>query len=199
MAVPLGLHTRQICRPFPNIVSCDAGKEDVPCGGLVTGIGRVHGKLVALVANDPTVKGGTYYPITVKVTFASSTWQTSAFLCSSAQLTWVHLLCLGQTRPGELLDIRRSFILPNTQTHLAWYLQKHLRLQEVADMCRLPCIYFVDSGGANLPRQADVFPDRDHFGRIFYNQVDLSGRSSRHMCLEACECCMLCFGILKYP
>ena len=49
--------------------------------------------------------------------------------------------------------------------------QKHLRLQEVAEMCRLPCVYFVDSGGANLPRQADVFPDRDHFGRIFYNQV----------------------------
>ena len=50
-------------------------------------------------------------------------------------------------------------------------LQKHLRLQEIAEMCRLPCVYFVDSGGANLPRQADVFPDRDHFGRIFYNQV----------------------------
>ena len=50
-------------------------------------------------------------------------------------------------------------------------MQKHLRLQEVAEMCRLPCVYFVDSGGANLPRQADVFPDRDHFGRIFYNQV----------------------------
>ena len=52
-------------------------------------------------------------------------------------------------------------------------LQKHLRLQEIAEMCRLPCIYFVDSGGANLPRQADVFPDRDHFGRLFYNQVSL--------------------------
>ena len=50
-------------------------------------------------------------------------------------------------------------------------MQKHLRLQEVAEMCGLPCVYFVDSGGANLPRQADVFPDRDHFGRIFYNQV----------------------------
>ena len=50
-------------------------------------------------------------------------------------------------------------------------MQKHLRLQEIAEMCRLPCVYFVDSGGANLPRQADVFPDRDHFGRIFYNQV----------------------------
>ena len=50
-------------------------------------------------------------------------------------------------------------------------MQKHLRLQEIAEACRLPCVYFVDSGGANLPRQADVFPDRDHFGRIFYNQV----------------------------
>ncbi|EIE19188.1 carboxyl transferase [Coccomyxa subellipsoidea C-169] len=95
------------------------GKEDVPSGGLVTGIGRVHGRFVALVANDPTVKGGTYYPITVK---------------------------------------------------------KHLRLQEIAEMCRLPCVYFVDSGGANLPRQADVFPDRDHFGRIFYNQARMSAK-----------------------
>jgi acetyl-CoA carboxylase carboxyltransferase component len=53
----------------------------------------------------------------------------------------------------------------------ACHLQKHLRLQEIAEACRLPCLYLVDSGGANLPRQADVFPDRDHFGRIFYNQV----------------------------
>lgn len=93
------------------------GKEHVPAGGVVTGIGRVHGRLVAVVANDATVKGGTYFPITVK---------------------------------------------------------KHLRLQEVASSCRLPCVYLVDSGGANLPRQADVFPDRDHFGRIFYNQARLS-------------------------
>eukprot|EP00877_Chromochloris_zofingiensis_P008652 jgi/Chrzof1/403/Cz01g14170.t1 len=91
--------------------------DDVPCGGIVTGIGRMHGKLVAIVANDATVKGGTYYPITVK---------------------------------------------------------KHLRLQEIALQCRLPCLYLVDSGGANLPRQADVFPDRDHFGRIFYNQARMS-------------------------
>lgn len=93
------------------------GKEEVPAGGLVTGIGQVHGRPVAIVANDATVKGGTYYPITVK---------------------------------------------------------KHLRLQEIAEQCKLPCIYFVDSGGANLPRQADVFPDRDHFGRIFYNQARMS-------------------------
>ncbi|KAA6424690.1 MAG: Methylcrotonyl- carboxylase carboxyl transferase subunit [Trebouxia sp. A1-2] len=93
------------------------GKEEVASGGLVTGIGQVHGRAVAIVANDATVKGGTYYPITVK---------------------------------------------------------KHLRLQEIAEQCRLPCIYFVDSGGANLPRQADVFPDRDHFGRIFFNQARMS-------------------------
>jgi 3-methylcrotonyl-CoA carboxylase beta subunit len=59
-------------------------------------------------------------------------------------------------------------------TDPATVLQKHLRLQEIAQQCRLPCIYFVDSGGANLPRQADVFPDRDHFGRIFYNQAQMS-------------------------
>lgn len=93
------------------------GKELVPCGGVVTGIGRVAGRLVAIVANDATVRAGTYYPITVK---------------------------------------------------------KHLRLQEIAEQCRLPCIYLVDSGGANLPRQAEVFPDRDHFGRIFYNQARMS-------------------------
>lgn len=89
----------------------------MPSGGIVTGIGIVQGRLVAIVANDATVKGGTYYPITVK---------------------------------------------------------KHLRMQEIAQACRLPCVYLVDSGGANLPRQADVFPDRDHFGRIFYNQSRMS-------------------------
>ncbi len=94
-----------------------AGEDSVPSGGIVTGIGRVRGRLVAVAANDATVKGGTYYPITVK---------------------------------------------------------KHLRLQEVAAACRLPCVYLVDSGGANLPRQAEVFPDRDHFGRIFFNQARMS-------------------------
>mmetsp|Transcript_32507 Transcript_32507/g.82590 ORF Transcript_32507/g.82590 Transcript_32507/m.82590 type:complete len:593 (-) Transcript_32507:322-2100(-) len=93
------------------------GEEHVPSGGIVTGVGVVHGRLVAIAANDATVKGGTYYPVTVK---------------------------------------------------------KHLRLQEVAAGCRLPCVYLVDSGGANLPRQADVFPDRDHFGRIFFNQARMS-------------------------
>jgi 3-methylcrotonyl-CoA carboxylase beta subunit len=90
---------------------------DAPCAGIVTGIGRVHGREVLVVANDATVKGGTYYPITVK---------------------------------------------------------KHLRAQEVALENRLPCIYLVDSGGAFLPLQDEVFPDKEHFGRIFYNQARLS-------------------------
>ena len=85
--------------------------------GLITGIGRVEGRECMIVANDATIKGGTYFPITVK---------------------------------------------------------KHLRAQEIALENRLPCIYLVDSGGANLPRQTEVFPDRDHFGRIFYNQANLS-------------------------
>lgn len=91
--------------------------EDVPAGGIITGIGTVEGVNCMIVANDSTVKGGTYYPITVK---------------------------------------------------------KHLRAQAVAQENRLPCIYLVDSGGANLPHQADVFPDREHFGRIFYNQARMS-------------------------
>ena len=85
--------------------------------GIVTGIGTVHGRECVVVANDATVKGGTYYPLTVK---------------------------------------------------------KHLRAQEIALENRLPCIYLVDSGGAFLPLQAEVFPDRDHFGRIFYNQARMS-------------------------
>lgn len=89
-------------------------KEVVNCGGIITGIGRIQGRECMIVANDATVKGGTYYPVTVK---------------------------------------------------------KHLRAQEIAQENRLPCVYLVDSGGANLPRQADVFPDKMHFGRIFYNQV----------------------------
>ncbi len=91
--------------------------DDCPAAGLITGIGRVSGRECMIVANDATVKGGTYYPITVK---------------------------------------------------------KHLRAQEIAAQNRLPCIYLVDSGGAFLPRQDEVFPDRDHFGRIFYNQASLS-------------------------
>ncbi|XP_070549987.1 LOW QUALITY PROTEIN: methylcrotonoyl-CoA carboxylase beta chain, mitochondrial-like [Ptychodera flava] len=95
------------------------GEEEVPAGGIVTGIGRVSGVECVIVANDATVKGGTYYPVTVK---------------------------------------------------------KHLRAQRIARENRLPCIYLVDSGGANLPRQDDVFPDREHFGRIFYNQATLSSQ-----------------------
>jgi 3-methylcrotonyl-CoA carboxylase beta subunit len=91
--------------------------EEVPAAGIVTGIGRVDGRECVIVANDATVKGGTYYPLTVK---------------------------------------------------------KHLRVQEIAQQNRLACIYLVDSGGANLPRQDDVFPDRDHFGRIFFNQANMS-------------------------
>ncbi|MEU6849513.1 carboxyl transferase domain-containing protein [Actinacidiphila alni] len=90
-----------------------------PAAGVIAGIGRVAGREVVVVANDATVKGGTYYPMTVK---------------------------------------------------------KHLRAQEIALDNRLPCVYLVDSGGAFLPRQDEVFPDRDHFGRIFYNQANLSAR-----------------------
>jgi hypothetical protein len=92
---------------------------EVPAAGIITGIGRVSGQECMIVANDATVKGGTYYPITVK---------------------------------------------------------KHLRAQEIAEQNRLPCIYLVDSGGANLPNQDQVFPDREHFGRIFYNQARMSAR-----------------------
>ena len=90
---------------------------DAPGAGIITGIGVVDGREVVIVANDATVKGGTYYPMTVK---------------------------------------------------------KHLRAQEVALQNRLPCIYLVDSGGAFLPMQDEVFPDREHFGRIFFNQATMS-------------------------
>ncbi|HNF64078.1 MAG TPA: carboxyl transferase domain-containing protein, partial [Rhodocyclaceae bacterium] len=93
--------------------------NEAPCAGLIAGIGRVSGVECMILANDATVKGGTYYPLTVK---------------------------------------------------------KHLRAQEIAEQNGLPCVYLVDSGGAFLPRQDEVFPDRDHFGRIFYNQANLSAR-----------------------
>ncbi|EPR08967.1 acetyl-CoA carboxylase subunit beta [Sphingobium indicum IP26] len=92
---------------------------EVPGAGMIAGIGRVSGRQVMIACNDATVKGGTYYPLTVK---------------------------------------------------------KHLRAQEIAMENRLPCVYLVDSGGANLPNQAEVFPDREHFGRIFYNQAQMSAR-----------------------
>ncbi|WP_187334830.1 carboxyl transferase domain-containing protein [Novosphingopyxis iocasae] len=95
------------------------GKDDIPGAGVIAGIGHVSGRQCMIVCNDATVKGGTYYPMTVK---------------------------------------------------------KHLRAQEIAEANRLPCIYLVDSGGANLPHQAEVFPDRDHFGRIFYNQAQMSSQ-----------------------
>ncbi|KAF8359669.1 hypothetical protein PRIPAC_94664 [Pristionchus pacificus] len=94
------------------------GNEEVPAGGVLTAIGQIAGRLCVIVANDATVKGGTYYPITVK---------------------------------------------------------KHLRAQQIAAENGLPCVYLVDSGGANLPRQADIFADDRHFGRIFYNQATMSG------------------------
>jgi 3-methylcrotonyl-CoA carboxylase beta subunit len=93
--------------------------DEVPGAGLITAIGRVSGRQCMIVCNDATVKGGTYYPMTVK---------------------------------------------------------KHLRAQEIAEANHLPCIYLVDSGGANLPHQAEVFPDRDHFGRIFFNQAQMSAK-----------------------
>ncbi len=90
---------------------------DIAAAGIITGIGRIEGREVVIVVNDATVKGGTYYPLTVK---------------------------------------------------------KHLRAQEIALQNNLPCLYLVDSGGANLPNQDEVFPDREHFGRIFYNQANMS-------------------------
>ncbi|MGB8857529.1 MAG: carboxyl transferase domain-containing protein [Burkholderiales bacterium] len=102
---------------FSQLAAFGMYNNDAPAAGIITGIGRVHGQEVVIVANDATVKGGTYYPLTVK---------------------------------------------------------KHLRAQEIAAQNHLPCIYLVDSGGAYLPLQDEVFPDRDHFGRIFYNQAQLS-------------------------
>ncbi len=102
-----------------------------PCAGIVAGIGRVSGVDCMIVCNDATVKGGTYYPLTVK---------------------------------------------------------KHLRAQEIAQQNRLPCIYLVDSGGANLPNQDEVFPDRDHFGRIFYNQANMSAQGIAQIAVVMGSC-----------
>jgi 3-methylcrotonyl-CoA carboxylase beta subunit len=104
---------------------------DAPSAGMVCGIGRVHGQEVMVVANDATVKGGTYYPMTVK---------------------------------------------------------KHLRAQEIALQNRLPCIYLVDSGGAFLPRQDEVFPDREHFGRIFFNQATMSAQGIAQIAVVMGSC-----------
>jgi 3-methylcrotonyl-CoA carboxylase beta subunit len=105
--------------------------ESIPAAGLITGIGRVAGRECVIVANDATVKGGTYYPMTVK---------------------------------------------------------KHLRAQEIARQNRLPCIYLVDSGGANLPNQDEVFPDREHFGRIFYNQAQMSAEGIPQLAVVMGSC-----------
>lgn len=104
---------------FSQLAAYDMYDGAAPSAGIITGIGRIKGQECVIVCNDATVKGGTYYPMTVK---------------------------------------------------------KHLRAQEIAEQNNLPCIYLVDSGGANLPNQDDVFPDRDHFGRIFFNQARMSTR-----------------------
>ncbi|MAE51246.1 MAG: methylcrotonoyl-CoA carboxylase [Micavibrio sp.] len=104
---------------FSSLAAHNVYDDHVPAAGIITGIGRVAGAECVIVCNDATVKGGTYYPLTVK---------------------------------------------------------KHLRAQEIAEQNNLPCIYLVDSGGANLPNQDEVFPDRDHFGRIFYNQANMSAK-----------------------
>ena len=101
------------------LAAFDLYDDDIPGAGIIAGIGRVSGRQCMIICNDATVKGGTYYPMTVK---------------------------------------------------------KHLRAQEIAEKNHLPCIYLVDSGGANLPHQAEVFPDRDHFGRIFFNQANMSAK-----------------------
>ena len=105
------------------------GKEEVPAGGIISGVGRVSGVECMIVANDATVKGGSYYPITVTK----------------------HLRAQKIAQENRYFDCSSNCIM-------------HI-------VNRLPCIYLVDSGGANLPRQAEVFPDREHFGKIFYNQV----------------------------
>jgi 3-methylcrotonyl-CoA carboxylase beta subunit len=102
-----------------------------PCAGIIAGVGRVNGRQVMVVCNDATVKGGTYYPMTVK---------------------------------------------------------KHLRAQEIAEKNHLPCVYLVDSGGANLPNQDEVFPDRDHFGRIFYNQANMSAKGIAQIAVVMGSC-----------
>src|SRR5579883_453033 len=106
-------------------------KDEAPGAGLIAGIGRVSEREAMVIVNDATVKGGAYFPLTVK---------------------------------------------------------KHLRAQEIARENRLPCLYLVDSGGANLPHQAEVFPDRDHFGRIFFNQARLSAAGVAQIAIVMGSC-----------
>ena len=116
---------------FSTLAAWEQYDNDVPSAGMVTGIGVVHGRECVFVANDATVKGGTYFPMTIK---------------------------------------------------------KHLRAQEIAQQNNLPCVYLVDSGGAFLPMQDQVFPDRDHFGRIFYNQANMSARQIPQISLVCGSC-----------
>ena len=113
------------------LAALDMYDNDAPSAGVITGIGRVQGVECLIVCNDATVKGGTYFPMTVK---------------------------------------------------------KHLRAQEIAQQNRLPCIYLVDSGGANLPNQDEVFPDRDHFGRIFFNQANMSAQGIAQIAVVMGSC-----------
>ncbi|MCI5078277.1 carboxyl transferase domain-containing protein, partial [Oricola sp.] len=106
-------------------------EDDIPSAGAIAGIGRVEGRDCMVLVNDATVKGGTYYPLTVK---------------------------------------------------------KHLRAQEIAEENRLPCIYLVDSGGANLPNQDEVFPDKEHFGRIFFNQANMSAKGIAQIAVVMGSC-----------
>ena len=128
---------KQLCDPgtpfleLSQLAAWGIYDDDVPAAGIITGVGRVAGRECMIVANDATVKGGTYYPLTVK---------------------------------------------------------KHLRAQEIAGMNHLPCIYLVDSGGAFLPKQDEVFPDRDHFGRIFYNQASMSARGIPQLAVVMGSC-----------
>ena len=116
---------------FSQLAAHEMYDDDVPAAGIITGIGRVAEKEVVIVANDATVKGGTYYPVTVK---------------------------------------------------------KHLRAQEIALENHLPCLYLVDSGGAFLPLQDQVFPDKEHFGRIFYNQAKMSATGIAQIALVMGSC-----------
>lgn len=124
---------QRLCDPGTPMLelSALAGSDEVPSGGIVTAIGVVSGQLCMMIANDATVKGGTYFPITVK---------------------------------------------------------KHLRAQEIALENDLPCIYLVDSGGAFLPKQAEVFPDKNHFGRIFFNQATMSSRNIPQVAVVCGSC-----------
>src|SRR5213082_2667250 len=116
---------------FSALAAWDLYDGQAPSAGIVTGIGVIEGQECVVIANDATVKGGTYFPLTVK---------------------------------------------------------KHLRAQEIAEQNRLPCIYLVDSGGAFLPLQAEVFPDRDHFGRIFFNQAQMSAQGIAQIAVVMGSC-----------